>query len=102
MKTSIKTLQDIAFNLGYTDGLVRVAQNRGLIIAEKSAVLEFQRLAKLWETEKRNYMSQYENDANCPVMKQLIKVLLEDRAKHFNLGLKACSNNYSGPQRKLV
>ncbi len=97
MNSRIKSLQDIAFNLGYTDGLVRVCQNRGLIIAEKQAVLEFARLAKLWEKEKSQYIKSL-GDAQCPVMKQLIKVLLEDRTKHFNLGLKACSNNYSKPK----
>lgn len=95
MKTSIKILQDVAFNLGYTDGLVRVAQNRGLIIAEKAAVQEFARLAKLWEKEKNKYIKTF-SDNQCPVVKQLIKVLLEDRAKHFNLGLKSCSNQYGG------
>lgn len=99
MNKYIKRLQDIAFNLGYTDGLVRVTQNRRLIVAEIQATKEFSRLAKLWEIEKKKYMSQFENDAQCPVMRQLVKVLLEDRCKYFNLGLKACSNNYSGPYK---
>lgn len=94
LKTTIKDLQDISFNLGYTDGLVRVAQNRGLVVAEAQAKREFQRLANLWESLKQKHIKQY-GDTQCPVMKQLIKVLLEDRTKHFNLGLKACSNNYT-------
>lgn len=102
MKQSIQTLQDIAFNLGYTDGLVRVAQNRGLIIAEKSATLEFAKLAKQWESAKSAYIKQFANDSQCPVMKQLVNVLLQDRHKHFNLGLKACSDSYTGPSRKTT
>jgi F0F1-type ATP synthase delta subunit len=97
MNRYIKSLQDIAFNLGYTDGLVRVCQNRGLIIAERQAVREFTKLCQRWEKEKSQYIKSM-GEAQCPVMKQLIKVLLEDRTKHFNLGLKACSNNYSKPK----
>lgn len=94
MKQSIRTLQDIAYNIGYIDGLVRVSQLRGLSIAYLHATKEFARLVTEWELAKNNYLKQY-GDTQCPVMKQLIKVLLEDRTKHFNLGLKACSENFS-------
>lgn len=86
----INQLQDLAFNIGYTEGLVRQDLLHGYSSPTNGPKLT--KLIKEWEDKKKAYLSQFGTPA-CPIIKQLNKVLLEDRYKHYQLGLKQCSIN---------
>lgn len=101
LNESLRVLQDIAFNIGYADGLVRVCQNRGLPASARRAGMQFDLACKLWEIEKNRYIASF-GDIQCPVVRQLVNVLLEDRCKHLNTGLKSCSDNYSSRKTDRV
>lgn len=93
MKFAIKTLRDIAYNIGYEEGLVRDAYLKQDLFRQKKCQELVSIYIKKWDKLKKDYIESLGLDATCPVTKQLIKTLYTDREKHYQLGIKDASAN---------